>query len=223
MKEYSLVKRNLLNQGLLPLYFHQDAKTSIEVLRSLYRAGVRITEYANRGPEAFENYKQLLKLRDAEMPDLQLGVGTIKDLKSAQKFLEAGADFLVSPNADQDVIRYSAVHGVFHIPGCMTPTEIATAEQAGSQFIKLFPGNLLGPGFISSVRDIFPGLHFMPTGGVDPERESISSWFRSGAEAVGMGSKLISKKLMDQGEYAKIEQSTQTVLTLIQQILKDGL
>lgn len=222
MKDYSIVKTALLDQQLLPLFFHQDLSVSKEVLKSLYRAGVRITEYANRGKEAFENYQELLKLRDAEMPDLLLGVGTVKDLATAQKFLGAGADFLISPNTDLDLIRFCAVHGVFHTPGCMTPTEIAAAEGAGAQFIKLFPGNLLGPAFVSSVKDIFPSLHFMPTGGVDPDKESISLWFKSGVAAVGMGSKLISRKSMDQADFAGIEQSTKNVLSIIHQIVKNA-
>lgn len=223
MKDHSIVKSGLLNQGLLPLFFHQDLSVSKEVLKSLYRAGVRITEYTNRGKEAFDNYQQLLRLRDAEMPDLILGIGTVKDLGTGQKYLSAGADFMVSPNADFDLIRFSAVHGVLHIPGCMTPTEIAAAEGAGAQFIKLFPGNLLRPAFISSVKDIFPELHFMPTGGVDPDNTSISSWFNSGADAVGMGSKLISKKSMDQRDFSGIEQSTKNVLSIINQIRSNGL
>ena len=218
MKAYSLVKKNLLSQGLLPLFFHPDPAVSIEVLRALYRAGIRITEYTNRGSEAPENYSKLLRVRDHEMPDLILGVGTIKETRTALKYLDLGADFLVSPNTDLDLIQYASVHGIFHLPGCMTPSEIAAAGNAGATFIKLFPGNILGPGFIGSIRDIFPELQFMPTGGVDPNSESISSWFAAGAKAVGMGSKLISKKLMDQGEYQQIENNTKQVLQILKKI-----
>jgi 2-dehydro-3-deoxyphosphogluconate aldolase/(4S)-4-hydroxy-2-oxoglutarate aldolase len=100
----------------------------------------------------------------------------------------------------------------------MTPTDIIAAENAGIKFIKLFPGNLLGPEFMSSIKEIFPKLVFMPTGGVDTTKESIEGWFKAGVSAVGMGSKLVSKKLMETRDYAAIEQSAAAVLSLIKSI-----
>jgi len=104
----------------------------------------------------------------------------------------------------------------------MTPSEIIAAENKGITFIKLFPGNLLGPEFVSSVKDIFPKLLFMPTGGVDTTKENLEAWFKSGVCAVGMGSKLISKKLMEQKDYAAIEKDTKEVLDMIQKIKNKG-
>ena len=105
---------------------------------------------------------------------------------------------------------------VLYSPGCMTPTEIIVAETAGVTFIKLFPGNALGPGFMSAIKDVFPNLKFMPTGGVDTTKESIDSWFKAGVSAVGMGSKLVSKELMLAKDYATIEIETKKVLEIIQ-------
>ena len=100
----------------------------------------------------------------------------------------------------------------------MTPSEIIAAENSGIKFIKLFPGNMLGPEFLSSIKDIFPKLLFMPTGGVDTTKENIEGWFKAGVCAVGMGSKLISKKLMEAKDYVTIESETKKVLELIQSI-----
>jgi 2-dehydro-3-deoxyphosphogluconate aldolase/(4S)-4-hydroxy-2-oxoglutarate aldolase len=100
----------------------------------------------------------------------------------------------------------------------MTPTEIIAAENAGVKFIKLFPGNMLGPDFLSGIKDIFPKLLFMPTGGVDTTRGNIEGWFKAGVSAVGMGSKLISKQLMADKDYAKIESETVAVLRIINSI-----
>ena len=215
MKDKATVRNALLRQRLLPLYHHADAEVSKNVLRALYQSGIRILEYTNRGPAAFGNYQQLLKMRDQEMPDLILGVGTIKTLQAAQHFISAGADFLVSPNAHQEVITYARVQNIFHIPGCMTPTEIAMAEEHGADFIKLFPGNLLGSEFLSSIREIFPVLHFMPTGGVEPTPESAEAWFKAGASALGMGSRLVNKKLMDTGDYNSIQKATAHFLNVL--------
>ena len=220
MSKKAIVTEAIKNQGLLPLYFNKDVTASIEILRALYKAGIRSVEYTNRGAAAFENFKDMIRVRNAEMPELFLGVGTIKDMPEAGRYMDAGADFLVSPGFVPDVAQFAAVNQFFYAPGCMTPSEIIAAENAGVGFIKLFPGNLLGPEFLSSIKEIFPGLLFMPTGGVDATPESIQAWFKAGVCAVGMGSKLISKKLMEAKDYATIESSTSEVLALIQSIKK---
>ncbi|PKP14912.1 MAG: bifunctional 4-hydroxy-2-oxoglutarate aldolase/2-dehydro-3-deoxy-phosphogluconate aldolase, partial [Bacteroidetes bacterium HGW-Bacteroidetes-23] len=123
-----------------------------------------------------------------------------------------------SPGFVPEVATFLIEKGLFYSPGCMTPTEIIAAENAGVKFIKLFPGNMLGQEFLSGIKDIFPKLLFMPTGGVDTTKESISGWYKAGVSAVGMGSKLISKQLMADQDYATIEAETKKVLEVIQSI-----
>ena len=182
------------------------------------QAGVKAVEYTNRGEAALKNFKAMVAIRNTEMPELLMGVGTIKNVAQATDYINAGADFLVSPGYVAEVADYTHAKGLLYAPGCMTPTEIIAAENNGVKFIKLFPGNLLGPEFLSGIKDIFPKLLFMPTGGVDTTRENIEGWFKAGVCAVGMGSKLISKKLMEAKEYATIETETIKVLELIQTI-----
>ena len=208
----------IVKQGLLPLYFNQDANKSLAILRSLYSAGIKVVEYTNRGEAALENFKHLISARNLEMNDLIIGVGTIKNMQQALDFLEAGADFLVSPGYLPDVASYCVRKDIMFGPGCMTPTEIIAAENAGIKFIKLFPGDLLGVGFLKGIKEIFPQLVFMPTGGVDATEESIASWFNAGASAVGMGGKLVSKALMEAGDTKAIEEKAREVLKLIQKI-----
>jgi 2-dehydro-3-deoxyphosphogluconate aldolase/(4S)-4-hydroxy-2-oxoglutarate aldolase len=210
----------VLQQGILPLYFNADENVSVEVLKAIYRAGIKAVEYTNRGDSALKNFKKLVEVRNNEMSGMLLGVGTIKNLQHAESYLSAGADFLVSPGFIPEVVDYARSKNIFYAPGCMTPSEIIAAENKGIVFIKLFPGNLLGPEFVSSIKDIFPKLLFMPTGGVDTTKENIESWFKAGVCAVGMGSKLISKKLMEQKDYATIEKLTKEVLEIIQAIKK---
>jgi 2-dehydro-3-deoxyphosphogluconate aldolase/(4S)-4-hydroxy-2-oxoglutarate aldolase len=214
------VTQAIVQQGMLPLYFNADETVSVEVLRAVYKAGVKAIEYTNRGEAALKNFTKLVQVRDAEMQGLLLGVGTIKNLQQAEDYVKAGADFLVSPGFVPEVTKYAVDKDMFYAPGCMTPTEIIAAENAGIGFIKLFPGNLLGPDFLSGIKDIFPKLLFMPTGGVDTTKENIEGWFKAGVCAVGMGSKLISKKLMEAKDYAAIEKSTREVLDLISTIKK---
>lgn len=210
----------IVQQGILPLYFNPSEEISLDVLKVIYNAGIKAVEYTNRGDAALSNFKKMVELRNASMPGLLLGVGTIKNMQHATDYLAAGADFLVSPGFVPDVAAHCVANDIFYAPGCMTPTEIIAAENAGVKFIKLFPGDMLGPKFLSTIKDIFPKLLFMPTGGVDTTKESVESWYKAGVCAVGMGSKLISKALMEAKDYATIETETKKVLEVIASVKK---
>lgn len=207
----------LLEQGLLPLFYLDSKEESAEIMTALYRAGVRVFEYTNRGAAALENFKHLIELKNRSMPDLHLGIGTIKSLQDAETFLNAGADFLVSPIINPEVGKLAQQTGLLWIPGCMTPTEIDLAQQYGAMLIKIFPANILGPEYIASIRELFPGQHFIPTGGVDLTAANISAWFKAGVSAVGMGSKLISKSLVQKKDYASLQENTRNVLQTIKE------
>jgi 2-dehydro-3-deoxyphosphogluconate aldolase/(4S)-4-hydroxy-2-oxoglutarate aldolase len=220
MSKSKKIAEAIIAQGMLPLYFNADETVSVDILKTIYKAGVTAVEYTNRGEAALANFKKMIAVRNAEMPGMLLGVGTVKNLTTAKDYMNAGADFLVSPGFVKEVADYAVGNDIFYAPGCMTPTEIIAAENSGITFIKLFPGNMLGPEFLSGIKDIFPKLLFMPTGGVDTTKENIEGWFKAGVCAVGMGSKLISKKLMESKNYATIETMTKEVLALIATIKK---
>ncbi|HOZ85962.1 MAG TPA: bifunctional 4-hydroxy-2-oxoglutarate aldolase/2-dehydro-3-deoxy-phosphogluconate aldolase [Niabella sp.] len=205
----------IIEQGMLPLYFNADEIVSVEVLRAVYKAGVKAIEYTNRGEAALSNFKKLVEVRNAEMPGLLLGIGTVKNMEMVSAYLDAGADFLVSPGFVPEIAAHAVANDIFYAPGCMTPSEIIAAENAGIRFIKLFPGDMLGPKYLSTIKDIFPKLLFMPTGGVDTTKESVESWYKAGVCAVGMGSKLISKQLMADKNYDAIATNTKAVFEII--------
>ncbi len=205
-------------QGILPLYFNKDAEVSIDILKALYRAGIRTVEYTNRGEAALKNFTQMRAVCDNELKEMYLGIGTIKNRASAQAFIDAGADYIISPGLVEDAAHLANGQNILWVPGCMTPTEIIKAEQLGAKVIKLFPGNILGPGFLTAIKELFPDLLFMPTGGVDVDKENLSGWFKAGVCAVGMGSKLISKSLMEAKDYAKMEELTKEVMITIQSV-----
>lgn len=205
-------------QGVLPLYFHANTVVSIEVLKTLYNAGIRAVEYTNRGAEALENFKAMIAERDTSMPGMQLGIGTIKTAADAHAFIAAGADFLISPGFVPEVGKAIAQTDLLWVPGCMTTSEIIAAEQMGCTFVKLFPGNLIGPSYVSAIKDIFPTVSFMPTGGVEVEEGNIKAWFKSGVIAVGLGSKLISKDLLEARDYATISSLTTKAIQIIQSV-----
>lgn len=206
----------ITEQGLLPLYFHSDKEVSANILRALYSGGSRVIEYTNRGAEALANFKHLKNICDTELPGMLLGAGTIKTGKHAEDFIHAGADFLISPGWSKKVARVAKDNDILWAPGCMTPSEIMKAEDGGIELVKLFPGSSLGPGFVSAIKELFPSLLFIPTGGVKLEEDNLRAWFRSGVCAVGAGSTLIDKKTIGLGDYSSLEALTRNSLDLIQ-------
>ncbi|HTD41674.1 MAG TPA: hypothetical protein VK671_13690 [Mucilaginibacter sp.] len=216
MKEKQTVLDSILKQGMLPLFFYEDAEVSADIMRTLYRAGVRVMEYTNRAKEAFDNFVVLKSVQEAEMPDLFLGIGTVKTEEDAISYINVGADFIVAPTINPAIADIVNEQGGLYIPGCMTPTEIHLAQQHHAALIKIFPANVLGPGFISAVSDVFRGQLFIPTGGVELNYENINGWFKAGVCAVGMGSKLITKEILWNKHYDQLYDNTVTTLKLIQ-------
>jgi 2-dehydro-3-deoxyphosphogluconate aldolase/(4S)-4-hydroxy-2-oxoglutarate aldolase len=210
----------LLEQKLLPLYYNESAEVSIHILHAFYEAGIRIVEYTNRGGNALDNFKSLRKEVDRKMPGLFLGIGTIKTKKQCKKYIDAGADFIVCPTINEEVGQVAEEEGLLWIPGCMTPTEIACAENAGAELVKIFPGNILGPGYINAIKELFPDLKFIPTGGVEAEETNLKSWFKSGVVGVGMGSKLLTKELVESNNYEGIKAATIHALQLVKEASK---
>jgi 2-dehydro-3-deoxyphosphogluconate aldolase/(4S)-4-hydroxy-2-oxoglutarate aldolase len=217
MDKRSSIISTLVEQGLMPLYYNADEQKSVQLMHALYEAGIRLIEYTNRGEAALANFTAMKKAAET-LPGLYLGVGTIKTDSAAQTFIDAGADFLISPALAEEVYEAAYTNKVLWIPGCMTPTEILKAEQFGVGLVKLFPGNVLGPSFVQAVKELFPQMKFMPTGGVDTSVENLSAWFKAGVTAVGMGSKLISKEVMEAGSYSALQEQAANLLATIQSI-----
>lgn len=218
MDKKSEVLKLITEQGILPLYFYKDTEVSINILKTLYNAGIKAVEYTNRGEVALKNFEVMRKVCNTELSGMYLGIGTIKNGEMAQAFIDAGADFIVCPGLVESVAKVADKHNMLWAPGCMTPTEIIKAEQLGAQVIKLFPGNLLGPSFLEAIKALFPNLLFMPTGGVDLSKENIAGWFKAGVCAVGMGSKLIDKEILQNENYDLLTKRTLDVLEVIRSV-----
>jgi 2-dehydro-3-deoxyphosphogluconate aldolase/(4S)-4-hydroxy-2-oxoglutarate aldolase len=215
MKQKKAVLNSILSQGMLPLFFYEDAEVTVQVARTLYKAGVRVLEYTNRGKQALDNFKALKKVQKKELTDLNIGIGTIKNISEAEAFIDAGADFIIAPTISGEVAKVAQKHKLLWIPGCMTPTEIYAAQKHGAELVKVFPANILGPAFISSIKELFPGLLFMPSGGVELEPDNINAWFHAGVAAVALGGKLISKDVLENKQYDKLFADTEKALELV--------
>jgi 2-dehydro-3-deoxyphosphogluconate aldolase/(4S)-4-hydroxy-2-oxoglutarate aldolase len=215
MDKKAAILKLIPEQGILPLFFNKDADVSVDILHALYAAGIKTIEYTNRGEAALKNFAKLREVCDKELGGMYLGIGTIKDRAGAQAFIDAGADYIISPGLVDEVVETADKANVLWIPGCMTPSEIIKAENLGAKVIKLFPGNVLGPSFLSAVKAVFPNLLFMPTGGVELTKESIGGWFKAGVCAVGMGSQLISASVMEGKKYAELTESTKQAIAIV--------
>jgi 2-dehydro-3-deoxyphosphogluconate aldolase/(4S)-4-hydroxy-2-oxoglutarate aldolase len=207
------IVKAIIQQGVIPLYYHPDEIVSIDILQALYESGIRIVEYTNRGKQALKNFRSLKKETYRQFPDLILGLGTLTDTRTAGKGIQNGADFLVSPGYIKELSKFSDNENLLWIPGCMTPAELIPAQNDGITLIKIFPANTVGPGFVKSVKEVFPDLLFMPTGGVDSG--NMESWFNAGASAVGMGSGLISKAIVENKDWQLLKTKTRSLLNQI--------
>ena len=155
-----------------------------------------------------------------KFPDLMLGIGTVLDGATTQKFIDAGADFIISPILKLEMAEVCQKNDIPWIPGCATLTEIVTARDHGAAVIKVFPGSVLGPGFISSIMPVVPDLRLMITGGVEPSKENLTAWFGAGAMCVGMGSQLFTKDILQSRNWELLTEKVSHALELVRHIRK---
>ena len=217
MNHHNTILQAMTDSGMIPVFNHKDIEVSKSVLKSAYEAGVRVFEFTNREENAFEVFKAL-KIYIEQFEGMYLGIGTIFSASDAQKFIFAGADFIVSPALIPEVAHFCNMKGMLWVPGCATVSEVYQAKTFGAKLVKAFPGNLLGAGFIKAVKSIMPDVKMMPTGGVEPTEENLSEWFASGVHCVGMGSQLFEKKVIESGQYEILQEKISATIALIKTI-----
>lgn len=185
----------LKNKPLLPLFYNDSIDICLRLVDTVLSTGIKTIEFTNRGPNAKSNFQSLIQHLGSNS-DVELGVGSIKNKQEAKDFIRDGAKFIVSPFLEKNIGNFCSKNQIPWIPGCGTLSEIIEAESYGAEIIKLFPGSVYGPKFISSVLGPCPWLKIMPTGGVTTEYGNMKKWMDSGAFCLGMGSKLFTKELI---------------------------
>ncbi|PKO12250.1 MAG: bifunctional 4-hydroxy-2-oxoglutarate aldolase/2-dehydro-3-deoxy-phosphogluconate aldolase [Chloroflexi bacterium HGW-Chloroflexi-10] len=207
------VIQTILKTGLLPLFYNEDSHLAIELVEAIASGGADCIEFTNRGENAYPVFVTLVSHFVKANQAVILGVGSIIDAPTAAIFINAGANFIVGPSFNPEIARLCNRRKILYIPGCATETEISTAEEFGTEICKIFPGEAVGgPAYIKAVMAPCPWHRLMPTGGVDATQESIQSWIKAGAAAVGMGSKLISKDIIQNKDFAALSLLTTTCL-----------
>ena len=191
--------------GLVPLFFSQDLELSKQILKACYDGGARLLEFTARGDFAHEIFGELTKYAIKELPGMVMGVGSVTDEASASLYMALGANFIVTPVYRKDIAIVCNRRKVLWSPGCGSLTEIAQAEEMGCEIVKLFPGDSFGAKFIKNIKGPQPWTNIMPTGGVSPERENLKEWFDAGATCVGIGSQLITKEILKDKDFQKLQ------------------
>jgi 2-dehydro-3-deoxyphosphogluconate aldolase/(4S)-4-hydroxy-2-oxoglutarate aldolase len=205
--------------GLVPVFYNADFEVAKNVVTACTDGGAKVVEFTNRGDRAINIFTRLAEYRDAERPDIILGVGSVCDAPTAAMYIAAGADFVVGPLLDEETAILCNSRKIAYSPGCGSVTEIHKAHKLGVDIIKIFPGAQVGgPAFVKAVRGPCPWTEIMPTGGVSPTKESLSEWFDAGIVCAGMGSKLITKELVAARDYAGITKKVGDTIELIKQI-----
>lgn len=209
---------SITRAGIIPVFSHPDLEVSLAIVRACYDGGLRAFEYTNRNAQALDNFREVAALVKRDMPDMLLGAGTIWDVPMAETFAEAGADFIVSPIMNPAVGAWCHQKGLLWSPGCMTVTEVFNARQQGAELVKVFPGEVVGPAFVRSVKSVMPDVQLMVTGGVEPTTESLGTWFGAGVSCVGMGSQLFSKQAIAEKNWATIRQTVAQAISVLRSL-----
>lgn len=214
---------NLMDQtGLVPLFYHPDPELGKKVLKACYQGGARLLEFTARGDFAHEVFAELNRYALRELPGMALGVGSVTDGAAASLYMQLGARFVVTPSFREDIARVCNRRKVLWSAGCGSLTEIGHAEELGCEIIKLFPGSVYGPEFVRAVLGPQPWTRIMPTGGVSPDETNLRGWFDAGVCCVGMGSNLITKKLLELEDFKTLADSVSQVMKTIAHIRGKG-
>lgn len=197
----------IAREGVVPVFYESDVATTLEVAKVLVRGGITTLEFTNRGDGAIAVLEALIRRSRDTLPELTVGAGSIVDGTTAAQVIDLGVNFVFAPGFSADVASACNLRNVPYVPGCGTMTEILTAYRAGCDFVKLFPaGPVGGPAFLDAVRAPCPWVRAIPTGGVEPTAESLRGWYDAGAPAVGMGSKLLPKRLVAERDFDAIQE-----------------
>lgn len=212
------VYQAMKDTGMIPVFYHNDLETSKQVLKACYLGGVRAFEFTNRGDYAHEIFGELNKWAAKECPEMVLGVGTVVDAGTASLYLQLGANFVVGPLLNPDIFKVCNRRQVAYIPGCGSVSEIGYAQELGAEFVKVFPGDVMGPAFVKGVKAPMPWSNLMVTGGVSPTEENLGKWFQAGVACVGMGSNLFPKDVIEKKDWDTITEKCRYALDIIAKI-----
>jgi len=213
MMEKREIFNRMVSEGLIPVIRVSSAAEAIDVAHAIKEGGVTLIEITMSVPGAMEAIKELSrKYRD----DIIMGAGTILDPETGRAALLAGAQFIVTPTLNLDLIQLAHRYSAVIVPGAMTPTEILTAWNAGADMVKVFPAAQLGgPEYIRALRGPLPQILYVPTGGVN--LQNAGAFIKAGSTALGVGGELVDKKAVKEKKFNIITENTRAFLKTIRE------
>jgi 2-dehydro-3-deoxyphosphogluconate aldolase/(4S)-4-hydroxy-2-oxoglutarate aldolase len=204
--------RRVLDCGIVAVVRSPDSDQLVETTRALVDGGVSVVEITMSVPNALEVLKQV---RQALGDRVLLGAGTVLDAETARAVLVAGAEFIVAPTLNLDVIRLCRRYDKLVMPGAFTPTEILAAWEAGADIVKVFPADVVGPAFFKAMRGPLPQIRLMPTGGVD--LTTAADFLKAGACCLGIGGQLVEPKAVADRNFDRIRGLAKQYVAIVQQ------
>jgi 2-dehydro-3-deoxyphosphogluconate aldolase/(4S)-4-hydroxy-2-oxoglutarate aldolase len=208
--------RRLIDGGIVAIVRSPDGGKIVDVCRALVDGGVTTVEITMTVPDAVDVLRQVRRtLGDRVL----LGAGTVLDPETARAVILAGAEFVVSPVVNLDVIKLCRRYGKLVMPGAFTPTEILAAWEAGADVVKVFPADPLGPGFFRAIRGPLPQVRLMPTGGVD--LTTTAEYLRAGACCLGVGTQLVEPRAVAAGDFDRLRELAAEYVEVVRQVRRE--
>jgi 2-dehydro-3-deoxyphosphogluconate aldolase/(4S)-4-hydroxy-2-oxoglutarate aldolase len=204
--------RQVLECGIVAVVRSPDSRQLVEVARALADGGVSVVEITMSVPNALEVLRQV---RQALGDRILLGAGTVLDPETARAVLLAGAEYVVAPTVNLEVIRLCNRYDKLVMPGAFTPTEILTAWEAGADIVKVFPADVVGPAFFKALRGPLPQVRVMPTGGVD--LGTAAAFLQAGACCLGVGGQLVEPRAVAEGNFDRIRDLARQYVAIVKQ------
>ncbi len=208
--------QQVVESGIVAVVRSPDSGQLVDVARALVSGGVGVMEITFTVPNALEVIRQV---RQALGDQVLLGAGTVLDAETARAALLAGAEFIVAPTLNLEVIRLCHRYDKLVMPGAFTPTEILTAWEAGADIVKVFPADVGGPAYLKAIRGPLPQVRLMPTGGVD--LQTAAAFLKAGACCLGVGGQLVEPKAVAQGNFEHIRDLARQYVQIVREARKN--
>jgi 2-dehydro-3-deoxyphosphogluconate aldolase/(4S)-4-hydroxy-2-oxoglutarate aldolase len=202
--------QRVLDCGIVAVVRFSDPEPLVGVMEALAAGGVTVAEVTFTVPNALD----VIRAARKQLGDrILLGAGTVLDPETARAALLAGAEFIVAPNTNPDVIKVCRRYDKLVMPGAFTPTEVVTAWESGADIVKVFPADVVGPAFFKALRGPLPQVKLMPTGGVD--LTTAADFLKAGAVCLGVGGQLVDAKTVAAGDFARITQTAKQYIDIV--------
>lgn len=212
------VYQRLFDEGLVPIFHHVDPETTCRIVSAIAEGGSSVCEFTNRSDRAIEAFRAAAAHASERLPQMILGAGSIVDEPTAAIYIASGARFIVGPSFNERVARLCNRRRIAYLPGCQTATEIATAEEMGSEIIKLFPARAAGGAdFIKQILGPSPATRLLPTSIGEVSAAALATWFKAGACCVGVGGELIQPDRIAAGDFAAVAGRVAEVREMVRQ------